>query len=74
MIVAAICGVQIDEQVIQAGSNEEKQLQKASGSLTFPILQVDENTYLNDSCAIVAHIARCSGNTSLLGQSAFHEG
>ena len=69
MIVANLCGVKIEEVVVEKGSKQEKDLLNKACLSTFPILQVDEDTLISDSFAIAQFIARSSKNEKLLGSS-----
>ena len=60
MIVASICGANLQEIVVAKGSEEEKALQKRNAG-TYPILEV-ENTLILDSYAIAAYICKSSGH------------
>jgi glutathione S-transferase len=71
MIVANLCGVKLNEMVIAKGTDTEKDILKKACHSTFPILEVDENTFISDSFAIATYLARSSGNEKLLGTSDF---
>ena len=70
MIVAKICGQNIEEEVVTANSDLDKKLVKASLG-TYPILEISQDSHLCGSVPIAAHIARSSGKQSLLGASPF---
>ena len=40
--------------------------------VTYPMLEIDENTIICDSHAIVAYLARANGREDLLGVDANH--
>jgi glutathione S-transferase len=73
MIVADLAGVQLQEVIVQKGSDLEKQIEKKNPIGTFPVLEIDDNTFLSDSAAIANFIVRKSGKTSLLGADEFEE-
>jgi len=71
MIVANLCGVKIEEVVIEKGSKEEKDLINKACHNTFPILEIDEKTLFSDSFAIAQFLAKSSNNDKLLGSNDF---
>lgn len=74
MIVADLCNIKLEEIVIQKNSDQEKKLFKNPTLLnTFPILEIDENTFLTDSYSISAYLARKSNMLYLLGGSSDFE-
>ena len=73
MIVATLCGVKLDEQVVDKGSDVEKQLAKKHGAVTFPLLEIDDSTVLTDSHAMAAYLARSNNKEELLGVSDFDQ-
>ena len=72
MIIASMCGVNLEEVVVKKGSEEEKALLKRNVAGTYPILEV-ENTLISDSHAIAAYICKSSGNERLLGSNEFEQ-
>ena len=72
MIVASMCGVNLEEVVVKRGSEDEKALLKRNIGGTYPILEV-ENTLISDSHSIASYICRSSGNESLLGSNDFEQ-
>ena len=71
VIIASLCGQKLDEETVQKGSDLEKQLTKKHGSITYPLLEVDNETALTDSHAIAAYLARSNGKDALLGSNDF---
>ena len=67
MVVANMCGVTIEEVVVQSDSEKSKQL----AGLTLPVLEIDANTIISDSSVIASYIAQSSGNTKYLGSNDF---
>ena len=53
MVVANLCGVTIEEEVVQSGSEKSKQLSQ----YTLPVLEIDANTIISDSSVIASYIA-----------------
>ena len=67
MVVANICGVTLEEEVVKSGSDKSKQL----AAYSLPVLEIDANTIISDSSVIASYIAQKSGNNKLIGTSAF---
>ena len=70
MIVANVLGKAIEE-VVVTGEQKNKLTKNSFG--TFPMLEVDADTFICDSNAIVAYLVRSSGKSSLLGSNTFEE-
>ena len=53
MVVANICKVNLEEEVVKAGSDKAKQLKE----YTLPVLEIDGGVLIQDSTVIAAYIA-----------------
>ena len=53
MVVANLCGVTIEEEVVKSDSDKSKQLSQ----YTLPVLEIDANTIISDSSVIASYIA-----------------
>ena len=73
MIVAGLCGTKLEEIVVEKSSELEKKLINQTNQSSYPVLEIDSNTFLFDSFAIAAYIARSSGNDQLLGGNDFEQ-
>lgn len=71
MIIANLCGLKLEEIVVQKNSDQEKDVLKRACHSTFPMLEVDQNTLISDSFAIATYLVRSSGNEKLLGSNDF---
>lgn len=71
IIVANLCGVKLEEVVVAKGSKEEKDLISKASHTTFPVLEVDDQTFISDSFAIAQYLARSTSNEKLLGSNDF---
>ena len=74
MIVAKISGIPLTEEVVQKGSDTEKDLHQrlaAVGfSLSYPILETDEGDVISQSTAICQLLAEMGSAPYLLGSNA----
>mgnify|MGYP002634211989 CR=1 FL=1 len=69
MIIASMCGLNVEEIEVKQNSDLDKQLIKKSlGS--YPMLE-DGDTIINDTHAIAAHICRSAGKDAMLGSNDF---
>ena len=57
MIVANLCNVNVQEVIVEAGSELDKKLTAAPHLGSYPILEIDANTRICDSTAIATYIA-----------------
>ena len=67
MIVANMTGQNVEEVIADKAFTEKH------SSVTMPILNVDDNTWISDSNAIVSYLVRSSPKSSLLGGSEFEQ-
>ena len=68
-IVAGLSNKKIQEVVVEAGSDQDKQILKKSSVGSYPMLELDDGTLLCDSFAIASYIARSTGCGKLLGSN-----
>jgi len=55
-------------------SKSEKSLLKKHGAVTYPLLEIDNDTVLTDSHAMCAYLAKSTKNEHLLGTNDFDRG
>ena len=72
--MANLCGTKLDEEVVAKGSDVEKSLLKKHGAVTYPLLEIDNDTVLTDSHAMCAYLAKSTKNVHLLGTNDFDKG
>ena len=70
MIVAAHCGVSVVEEVVSLDSAKAKDLAQKAPLGSYPMLELDDGSIIQDSLAIASYIAESSGNGALLGSGA----
>lgn len=69
MIVANMCGVALEEEVVEKGSKKEQELMKQAPFPTFPMLEVEPGHILCDTQSIATYLSSENGQASLTGSN-----
>ena len=69
MVVANLVQAKIEEEIVEKGSEKDKQLMKDAPITTYPILEIQPGQYLSTSQAIVSFLVQSSSTPSLLGKT-----
>ena len=73
LITAAFSKSQLEVEVLSEEQQNAADFKAKKAHGQFPILELDDGTFIFESNAIAAYIARQAGNTAFLGETQFDQ-